>query len=62
MPDRAYDWFDADSSFFRVLQGTSDREIGGVEYILRGYERFDEKLRKLGASVQRVPSRSYATV
>ena len=37
-------------------------EIGGVEYILRGYERFDEKLRKLGASVQRVPSRSYATV
>lgn len=32
VPDRAYDWFDADSSFFRVLQGTSDREIGGVEY------------------------------
>ena len=32
VPDRAYDWFDADSSFFRVLQGTSDREIGGVAY------------------------------
>lgn len=32
VPDRAYDWFDADSSFFRVMQGTSDRTINGVEY------------------------------
>lgn len=31
-------------------------EIGGVGYILRGYERFDEKLRKLGALVERVSS------
>lgn len=30
--DRAYDWFDADSSFFRVMQGTTDRTIGGAEY------------------------------
>lgn len=30
--DRAYDWFDADSSFFRVLQGTTDRTINGTEY------------------------------
>ena len=27
-------------------------EIGGVGYILRGYERFDEKLRSLGARVE----------
>lgn len=32
VPDRAYDWFDADSSFFRVMQGTSDRVIGGETY------------------------------
>ncbi len=30
--DRAYDWFDADSSFFRVMQGTTDRTIGGEQY------------------------------
>lgn len=30
--DRAYDWFDADSSFFRVMQGTTDRVIGGNTY------------------------------
>ena len=29
-------------------------EIGGVGYILRGYERFDEKLRALGANVELV--------
>ena len=29
-------------------------EIGGVGYILRGYERFDEKLRSLGASIERI--------
>ena len=27
-------------------------EIGGIGYILRGYERFDEKLRSLGAKVE----------
>ena len=32
VPDRAYDWFDADSSFFRVMQGTSDRVISGEAY------------------------------
>ena len=30
--DRAYDWFDADSSFFRVMQGTTDRTINGQTY------------------------------
>jgi len=30
--DRAYDWFDADSSFFRVMQGTTDRTISGAQY------------------------------
>ena len=29
-------------------------EISGVEYILRGYERFDEKLRGLGACIEHV--------
>ena len=29
-------------------------EIGGVGYILRGYERFDEKLRSLGAQIENV--------
>ena len=35
-----------------MAEGTT--EITGVSYILRGYERFDEKLRKLGAQVERV--------
>ncbi len=30
-------------------------EIGGVSYILRGYERIDEKLRRLGAHIERIP-------
>ena len=29
-------------------------EIGGVEFILRGYEKIDEKLRALGADIQTV--------
>ena len=29
-------------------------EIGGIEYILRGYERIDEKLMRLGAHIERV--------
>ena len=29
-------------------------EISGVGYIMRGYERFDEKLRSLGASIEHV--------
>ena len=29
-------------------------EISGVSYIMRGYERFDEKLRSLGASIEHV--------
>ena len=45
-----------------ALMAEGETEIGGVEYILRGYERFDEKLRALGACVERVSSRSYAPV
>ena len=45
-----------------ALMADGETEIGGVEYILRGYERFDEKLRRLGACVERVSSRSYARV
>ncbi len=30
-------------------------EIGGVSYILRGYEHIDEKLRRIGAAIKRVP-------
>jgi len=29
-------------------------EIGGVGYILRGYERIDEKLIRLGARIERI--------
>ena len=29
-------------------------EIGGVGYILRGYERIDEKLKRLGAHIERI--------
>ena len=29
-------------------------EIGGVSYILRGYERIDEKLKSLGANIERI--------
>ena len=35
-----------------MAEGTT--EISGVSYILRGYERFDEKLRRLGAQVERI--------
>ena len=37
-----------------ALMADGETEIGGVEYILRGYERFDEKLRRLGACVERI--------
>ncbi len=37
-----------------ALMAEGETEIGGVEYILRGYERFDEKLRKLGARVESI--------
>ena len=45
-----------------ALMASGQTEIGGVEYILRGYERFDEKLRALGADVQRIPERSFVKV
>ena len=32
-------------------EGTT--EIGGINHILRGYERIDEKLRNLGAHIER---------
>lgn len=32
VPDRAYDWFDADNSFFRVMQGRADYEVSGTQY------------------------------
>jgi len=35
-----------------MAQGVT--EIGGVGYILRGYERIDEKLNALGADIRRV--------
>ena len=35
-----------------MAEGTT--EVGGVGYILRGYERFDEKLRSLGAQIENV--------
>jgi len=40
-----------------MAEGTT--EIDGIEYILRGYERFDEKLRSLGADIYReeIPER-----
>ncbi|MBQ6594182.1 MAG: UDP-N-acetylglucosamine 1-carboxyvinyltransferase [Clostridia bacterium] len=37
-----------------ALMAEGVTEISGVEYILRGYERFDEKLRSLGARVERI--------
>jgi len=47
-----------------ALMADGETEIGGVEYILRGYERFDEKLKRLGARVEGVCvcERSYARV
>ena len=38
-----------------AAKGTS--EISGVEHLDRGYEQFDEKLRGLGAKIERVESR-----
>lgn len=32
IPDRAYDWFYADNSFFKVMTGKADDEIGGKKY------------------------------
>ena len=37
-----------------ALMADGVSEIGGVEYILRGYERIDEKLMQLGAKVERI--------
>ena len=36
-----------------ALMARGVTEIGGVGYILRGYERLDEKLAALGANIQR---------
>lgn len=36
------------------LMASGTTEIGGVGYILRGYERIDEKLRKLGAEIEHI--------
>ena len=35
-----------------ALQAKGITEISNIEYILRGYERLDEKLRKLGAKIK----------
>ena len=37
-----------------ALMANGVTEIGGIGYILRGYERFDEKLRSIGANIERV--------
>ena len=37
-----------------ALMAEGVTEIGGVGYILRGYEHFDEKLRSLGAQIENV--------
>ena len=37
-----------------ALMAEGVTEISGVEYIMRGYERFDEKLRSLGAHIERI--------
>lgn len=42
------------SMVIAALMAEGTTEISGVSYILRGYERFDEKLCKLGAQVERV--------
>jgi UDP-N-acetylglucosamine 1-carboxyvinyltransferase len=34
-------------------------EIGNIRQIDRGYERIDERLRDLGARIQRVPTDSH---
>ena len=37
-----------------ALAAKGQSEIDGIEYIERGYEIFDEKLRKLGADIQKL--------
>ena len=39
---------------WKLSQSSSVTEIGGVSYILRGYERIDEKLKMLGAHIERI--------
>ena len=40
------------------LMGEGVTEIGGIEYILRGYEHIDQKLMRLGARIERIQSES----
>jgi UDP-N-acetylglucosamine 1-carboxyvinyltransferase len=42
----------------QCAEGTS--EIGNIRQIDRGYERIDERLRALGARIERVPARGVA--
>ena len=44
-----------------ALMGEGVSEIGGVSYILRGYEHFDDKLRALGAEIEhlKIPDGEY---
>lgn len=37
-----------------ALAAKGQSEIDGIEYIERGYEKFDEKLRKLGAKIEKI--------
>ncbi len=39
-----------------ALMAEGVTEISGVEYIMRGYEHFDEKLRSLGAQIEHIGS------
>ena len=47
-------WAAGASLVIAALMAEGTTEITGVGYILRGYECFDEKLRRLGAHIERV--------
>jgi UDP-N-acetylglucosamine 1-carboxyvinyltransferase len=43
-----------------ALCADGESEIGNIRQIDRGYERIDERLRALGARIERVPSERVA--
>ena len=49
----AYDLRGGAALVLAALQAEGESTVAGVEHIDRGYERFAEKLRALGAQVER---------
>jgi UDP-N-acetylglucosamine 1-carboxyvinyltransferase len=54
MPISSYDIRAGAAMVIAALTAKGETEITNINYLDRGYEKFDEKLRRLGADIRRV--------